>query len=83
MPLDILLFATGFVIVVSILLIIAPSFVERLSLWGNKIVFTDADFFTAPRVTGILLVLIGVILIYIASTQAELLNRFPEYWGMV
>ena len=66
---------TGFVILISLMLLVKPSIFEQLSHLCNKVILTDAGFFSMPKLTGVLLILIGLFLVYLAQTQAHLLDH--------
>ncbi len=60
-----LLIISIILIIFSILLIFKPSLIFKLNRWGNKVIFTDSEFFSSPKISGILFIVIGIIIIYI------------------
>lgn len=55
-----------FNLIFSLILIIKPEFIFRLNELGkHKIIFADAEFFSSPKVSGILFIFGGIIIIYV------------------
>lgn len=51
--------------IISLIFIIQPRWIIKLNKLGERVVFTDADFFGHPRISGILFIVLGLILIYV------------------
>ena len=62
---DFLLIISVFLMVFSVLLIIRPSFIINLNRYCNKVIFTDSEFFSSPKLCGISLIVAGVVIVYI------------------
>ena len=54
-----------FLMFFGIVMIIKPSLIYKLNRWGNKIIFTDSEFFSSPKISGILFIIVGIIIIYL------------------
>ena len=67
-----LLIISIFLIIFSTLLIFKPSMIFKLNRWGDKVIFTDSEFFSFPRISGMLFIVIGIIVIYISFYFKEL-----------
>ena len=54
-----------FLLVFSVILIIKPSLIFELNRRGNKIIFTDSEFFSMPKFSGSLFIIVGVVIIFL------------------
>ena len=54
-----------FLIIFSLLLIIKPILIFKLNRFCNKIIFTDSEFFTSPKISSTLFVAVGIFIIYL------------------
>jgi len=53
-------------IIFSILLIFKPSWIFIANRWGNKIIFTDSEFFSSSKISGLLFIVMGIFFIYLS-----------------
>ena len=52
-------------LIFGLMLMIKPSTIFSLNKYCNKIIFTDAEFFSSPKISGILFILFGIIIIIV------------------
>jgi len=60
---DILRIVSILLLIFGLILIFKPSAIFKLNKICNKVIFTDSEFFSSPKISGILFVVFGIIIV--------------------
>ena len=60
---DILTIVSSLLLIFSLILIFKPSAIFKLNRICSKVIFTDSEFFSSPKISGILFVVFGIIIV--------------------
>ena len=65
MKMDVLGIVAIILLIFSLIFMFRPSIIFKLNKFCNKVIFTDAEFFSSPKVSGVLFIVFGIIIIFI------------------
>lgn len=71
---DILRIVSILLLIFSLILIFKPSAIFILNKICNKVIFTDSEFFTSPKISGILFVVCGIIIVILGVYIKEMIQ---------
>ena len=65
--------------IIGLVFLFMPRLIIKLNKVGDKVIFTDSDLFSRPKLSGFAFIILGVLLIYVGILIRD--NR--EYFGSI